>query len=462
MSVFALPVAHAQISASMRERIRNPPVYEPTASDEAKITQKMMSSPVYTTPMMGFDTKEAFGKLASEWIVKNTMTLMKDTGLFQAGYRAMVLGDGWMQINSNWIARDNYATRPNLVGQSKTDPGCMRSDGVRFPSGIKNLGNIIKSQGFYFGLYTSGTQGACLDSSVGYFSGGLEATDAKCFDKWRVDLINIEACSPGTIPETVMRTWRSLLPKRIGIHNMRFGCTAPVACGSIYKCPFQVVLANNQKIMPYCTETSKMARVSAVDMKPDWFSIVANMQAMKGRGLISRPGFWSNPDVLLSSTKLLTLNEIQSQFAVWCTVSAPLMLSVNMTQMTDEVLRIITNVDAIRVDQTYDGDAGDVFYEYGAIWGFKKRLSQEETAIVIVNIGENLPGLMFTPGPVGGKIEWTVTDLKNLAPDAFNGKSPRMCQARVVFDQLDRDIAIGDTFLLAERQSVMFIVSNCS
>ena len=68
------------------------------------------------------------------------------------------------------------------------------------------------------------------------------------------------------------------------------------------------------------------------------------------------------------------INKNRAFFSLWCVVSAPLILSNNLENMTDNILNIITNKDAIEINQNYLNNAGDVVQAFN---GTSTKLKRE-------------------------------------------------------------------------------------
>ena len=62
------------------------------------------------------------------------------------------------------------------------------------------------------------------------------------------------------------------------------------------------------------------------------------------------PGGWNDPDMLEVGNDNLTLAESRSHFGLWCFIKAPLILGNNLTNMTSDILSIISNKDLISVN----------------------------------------------------------------------------------------------------------------
>ena len=87
------------------------------------------------TPPMGWNSWNTFQNNINEQLVKDIADVMVSSGMKDAGYRYIVLDDGWMAMQ-----RD-----------SKT--GDLVADPKKFPHGMKALSEYVHSKGLKFGLY---------------------------------------------------------------------------------------------------------------------------------------------------------------------------------------------------------------------------------------------------------------------------------------------------------------------
>jgi hypothetical protein len=63
------------------------------------------------------------------------------------------------------------------------------------------------------------------------------------------------------------------------------------------------------------------------------------------------PGHWNDPDMLEVGNGGMTAIEDQSHFSMWCMLAAPLMAGNDLSNMSDDTKRILTNKDVIAIDQ---------------------------------------------------------------------------------------------------------------
>jgi alpha-galactosidase len=99
------------------------------------------------------------------------------------------------------------------------------------------------------------------------------------------------------------------------------------------------------------------------------------------------PGHWNDPDMLEVGNGSMTLPESRGHFSLWCILAAPLIAGNDVRHMKDEVHDILTNRDAIAVDQDPLGKQGfRVSKDDGKeIWA--KELSGGDWAVGALNTG---------------------------------------------------------------------------
>jgi hypothetical protein len=119
---------------------------------------------------------------------------------------------------------------------------------------------------------------------------------------------------------------------------------------------------------------------SSGDIRANYGSIVGNLQSVVplAQKNLSYSGCWAFPDALEvgvyngpggpGGDSGLSYAEARSHFAAWCIVSSPLVLGIDMTNKTamDSVWDILTNTEAIAVNQAYFGSSGGLYNQSGA------------------------------------------------------------------------------------------------
>lgn len=119
---------------------------------------------------------------------------------------------------------------------------------------------------------------------------------------------------------------------------------------------------------------------SSNDIRPQWGSILNNLETIPplAAANLSRPGCWAYPDMLEvgvgtgGGPPVLNFTEARTHFGAWAIVSSPLILGMNLSD-TDTLATywpIVSNSEAIAVNQEYAGMSGTRFFESADVTAF--------------------------------------------------------------------------------------------
>ena len=157
----------------------------------------------------------------------------------------------------------------------------------------------------------------------------------------------------------------------------------------------------------------------------------------------------------------------QAHFSLWCIISAPLITGMSLTNMSQDILDIIVNVDAVAVNQNYLNNAGDVITEFDGISNsFKQQYEQE------MERNDNQTELLFKPLPLSvgngafvflnrdNSTSYSVSLDFNQLPITSDHNSELICIAKDIWS---REINKSSSFSAKlPPQSVRFILlSDC-
>ena len=130
------------------------------------------------TPLMGWSSWNTFRNNIDRDLIVDTARAMKETGLYDAGYRYVNLDDNWhssmRDADGNW-----------------------QGDLVRFPDGIPALISELNGMGFKVGLYSSNGTLTCEDLPA---SLGRERDDARTLAEWGAEYFKYDFCHNIPVP----------------------------------------------------------------------------------------------------------------------------------------------------------------------------------------------------------------------------------------------------------------------
>ena len=149
----------------------------------APVVEQEKTRPVYdngvgSTPLMGWSSWNTFRNRIDHDLIIATARAMKDSGLYDAGYRYVNLDDNW---HSNM----------------RDENGEWQGDLTRFPDGIPALIEELNEMGFKVGLYSSNGTLTCEDLPA---SLGRERDDARTLAKWGAEYFKYDFCHNIPVP----------------------------------------------------------------------------------------------------------------------------------------------------------------------------------------------------------------------------------------------------------------------
>ncbi len=327
-------------------------------------------------PPMGFNTWYSYNVSINETLIKSIADQMATNGMLAAGYQYVNLDDGWA----------GYRDASNV----------MVANTNRFPSGMKALADYVHSKGLKFGLYTVGGTYTC----AGYpGSAGYETLDANTYAGWGVDFVKFEGCN---IP------WWELNPNQqtmsVRMEQALLQCGRPMV--------FSLSIGYMENWIPnYCN----LPRGTG-DLNGTWTNILYHIDTVAGMPFQGRPGMYNDPDVLDLRGEF-TATEDVSIFSMWCMLAAPLITPT----VNPAVLFILTNTEAIAVDQDAAGIQGACVATNGNTQVWRKPLGGENTGTLAMalfnrgtntaNITANWSDLGLAPGAATVRDLWAHADL---------------------------------------------------
>ncbi len=308
------------------------------------------------TPPMGWNSWNCFGPDINEKLVKEIADAMVSTGMRDAGYKYIVIDDGWQ------IGRDK---KGNIIVNKK-----------KFPSGIKALADYIHSKGLKFGIYSDAGRKTCqgLPGSRGY-----EYQDARQYASWGVDYLKYDWCYHGKQnSEASYKLMRDALYKAgrpIVFSICEWGTTKPWKWA---------------KDIGHLWRTTEDI-LDCWDCINDWGGMGWTLILDKQVGLedYSGPGHWNDPDMLEVGNNGLTTKEYRAHFSMWCMLSAPLMAGNDIRKMLEGTRDILMNKEVIALDQDSLGKQAIKFKDFGDYEIWVKRLKGDELAVAFLNKGDN-------------------------------------------------------------------------
>lgn len=290
------------------------------------------------TPPMGWYPWNVFGEEPqNEALIKEIADALVASGMKDAGYAYVGPDEGICFSRGG-----NGRLAPNLA---------------RYPSGLRGLGDHIHKLGLKYALYTDAGSKTCSTAMPG--TKGHELEDMRSFADWRADYIKIDWCN--SQGQDIVQAYADLgraqrAAGRPVVHSLcSWGDGYPwIWAGAI----------------------GHMWRTTADICAPgraDWARALRIAFANEKLAEFAGPGHWNDPDMMIVGLPGLSEPQSRSLFSLWCLMASPLIAGNDLRSMDPATVGILTNLEAIAVDQDPLGVQGRVIWNDGniSLWAGK-------------------------------------------------------------------------------------------
>ena len=115
----------------------------------------------------------------------------------------------------------------------------------------------------------------------------------------------------------------------------------------------------------------------------DW-GVLRNLNKQKDLRQYAGPGHWNDPDMLEVGNGM-QVNEDRAHFSLWCIVAAPLIAGNDVRHMNQQTHDILTNREAIAIDQDSLGVQGFQYSNNDSLELWVKQLKNDAWALCFLN-----------------------------------------------------------------------------
>jgi alpha-galactosidase len=317
------------------------------------------------TPPMGWNTWNIFQTKIDEPLLKSMVDAYVSSGMRDAGYTYFVLDDGWM------------AMERDANGQLIADP-------KKFPNGMKAFADYVHSKGMKFGIYNCAGTKTC----AGYpGTRGHEYEDARLYASWGVDYLKFDWCNAegenareayGLMSKALKATGRPIV-----FSLCEWGSNRPWIWGK----DAGQLWRTTGDIGPYFDKSLT---------KNGWTpqSVLNILDKQDSIRQYAGPGRWNDPDMLEVGNGM-SVAEDRAHFSIWCMLAAPLMAGNDLHKMSEETKNILTNKEAIAINQDPLGVECFRYYLFDGIEILVKPLRNGDLAVCFINRSDRAQNVSF-------------------------------------------------------------------
>lgn len=324
-------------------------------------------------PFMGWLSWNSVQGDVSEAIVKQVAELFVEKGLYNCGWKNIMLDDLWQ-------------------APTRAADGSPQPNKERFPNGIKAAADYVHSHGMKFGIYTCAAEKTCAGAFGTY---GYEKIDADQYAKWGVDIVKCDYCFAPTETDSA---------------RIRYAAIAEAFRNSGRNIALYVCEWGDREPWKWGSEAGGVCWRVSGDVRDCWrgkdggIGVVQSIERMKGLANWQGVNRWNDADMLCtglhgtgkSSNDLcdtpagMTQDEYRTQFALWCMWSSPMALSFDprSNSVTDDDLKMLCNTELIAINQDAMGQQADVVYDDSTMIIFAKDCENGDVVLSFTNLSD--------------------------------------------------------------------------
>ncbi|HEY2040012.1 MAG TPA: glycoside hydrolase family 27 protein [Edaphobacter sp.] len=313
------------------------------------------------TPPMGWNSWNWFAGKVTDADIRKAADLMVSTGMRDAGYVYVNIDDTW---------------------QGKRDANGVLHPNEKFPD-MKALADYVHSKGLKIGIYSSPGPQTCAryEGSLGH-----EEQDAKSYAEWGIDYLKYDLCS-------FRKNMQEAHPNDFEAQDKMMRDAYEKMHQAILKAGRPMVYSLCQygfdQSWQWAPKVGGNLWRTTGDIRASYDSMILIGLSQAGLAKFAGPGHWNDPDMLEVGNGKMKHDENITHMTMWSMLAAPLMAGNNLTEMSDDVRSILTNKEAIAIDQDKLGKQGDRVWagEETEIWA--RPLADGSVAYAIFNLASD-------------------------------------------------------------------------
>jgi alpha-galactosidase len=301
------------------------------------------------TPPMGWNSWNHFAGRIDDQTVREIADAMVSSGMKDAGYVYVNIDDTW---------EDQRDGDGNIRSNSK------------FPD-MKALADYIHSKGLKIGIYSSPGPKTCAGYEGSYQH---ELQDARTYAAWGIDYLKYDWCSAEKVYS------RAEMPKVYKVMGDALKASGRPIVYSLCQYGWDEVWEWG------AAADGNLWRTTG-DIADHWKSMEWIGFHQNGLEKYAGPGHWNDPDMLEVGNGGMTPVEYRTHMSLWCLLAAPLLAGNDLRHMTPETREILTNREAIALDQDQLGKQGYRVALEGSTEVWAKPLEGGEWGVGLFNRG---------------------------------------------------------------------------
>jgi alpha-galactosidase len=145
------------------------------------------------------------------------------------------------------------------------------------------------------------------------------------------------------------------------------------------------------------------------DIKSWAYSTLDIIDRMAEVSHLIKAGCWADADMFEIGNGKQTADEYKTQFSMWCLLPAPLLMGNDIRKMSDETKAILTNIDAIAINQDPAVIPAKRIRKDANTELWSRKLADGSLCVVVLNKTKSKQKLEFTWDEIGLKADKSAT-----------------------------------------------------
>jgi len=272
-------------------------------------------------PFMGYNTWNAYHCDINETVILETARLMKSHGFLDVGYDHVNLDDCYSE-------------------KKRSPSGDIIANKERFPSGMNSLTDQIHNLGLKAGIYSDSGWFTCAMYPGSFMN---EDRDIKLFQDWGFDLLKYDNCA---VP------YDEIIKEGMIGKYTRMANAIQKLSKSSGKSPilFSLCQWGRQEPWIWARRLGQSWRTTG-DIDPNWTSLISILNQNSFYAWASDFYGHNDLDILEVGNGDLTYEEAKTHFTAWAFMKSPLLISTDLSRITEDSLRILKNTEIIAINQ---------------------------------------------------------------------------------------------------------------
>ncbi|KAF4126531.1 alpha-galactosidase [Geosmithia morbida] len=344
-----------------------------------------------STPVMGWNSYNQVACSPNDSVIASAISSLADRGFVDAGYR-------YLQVDCGWASRDQ---------QRNSSTKALKIDLDAFPDGLQHLSDLARSKGMIWSMYSDAGTRMCDTEVPSPVLGSLgnEAADAELFKSLGTAYVKYDNCYVDG-PDASQNAPKDARPDFVSRFTTMWDALQEVGIDGMLICQWGVPFSTDSGLQgpdKWSREISTSFRLSD-DIATGWDNVyrIYNQAVHIARSGLIGPGHIADADLLEVGNPGMTDVEQETHFAIWAMLKSALMISTDVSALSDSAVSVLQNPGLIAINQDAAVKPVELVQRYTSdhdIW--RGDLANGDLAVLVVDLSNETRTLGLDLSEIG-------------------------------------------------------------